>query len=110
MPNNVSFQLYFTEGPKAGQKAEVMNVDLHHWEALRKVLATQYAGQGILPFLQQELPIHIKRETLLAEEGNMRKVKDQDLDEDAYIALFSLDVFIRQLEDLVAADILFEQS
>jgi len=108
MQGRILFQMYFSEGENAGKKLEVMNVDADQWESLRKVLASTYGEKDILSFMQQELPIHLSREAFLKEEENMRKVKDRDLDELAYIALFSLDVFVRQLDELAESDIMFE--
>lgn len=87
---------------------EVMDIDADQWESLKRVLQHKYQEANILPFVHQPFPIHLKREEFLAEEANMRQVKDQDLDEAAYIALFSLDVFVRQLDELIDSDILFE--
>ncbi len=104
----VSFQLYFTEGQKKGQSVEVMDVDLVHWEALKEQVIKHYAERGILTYMKEELPIYLKRESFLQTENQMRKVDEKVLNEDAYIALFSLDIFIRQLEDLMDSDIRFQ--
>lgn len=106
MSDRVSFQLYFTEGEHAGKRIEVMEVDLQHWASLKQVVEEKYPG--ILQYLRQELPIHLTRSAFLETEGEMRQLKDEDLNEDAYIAAFSLDIFIRQLDELMESDIYFE--
>ena len=110
MKERVLFQLYFQEGEKKGQKLEVMDVDMVHWEALRTQLNAKYPDPGLLSYLRQDLPIHLTRDAFLATEKEMRKVKDADLDENAYIAMFSIDIFLRQLDELVDSDILFESN
>lgn len=108
MKPRVIFKLYFPEGDRPAKAVEVMDVDLVHWESLRKTLAEKYASTGILTYLQRELPIHLTRDEFLDTEGEMRKVDPKTLDMNAYKALFSLDVFIRQLDELSTSDILFE--
>lgn len=110
MEAKVLFQLFFSEGENAGKKMEVMDVDWDQWSALQKVIREQYAPKGILTFLEKDLPIHMTRDEFIGTEGDMRKIDTEALSKDAYIALFSLDVFIRQLDELVKSDVMFEMS
>jgi hypothetical protein len=108
MKPRVSFQLYFTEGEKKGKGVEVMDVDLVHWDALKQEVIKHYVEQGILTYMKEELPIYLERKEFLQTEAQMRKIDEKAISEDAYIALFSLDIFLRQLEDLMDSDIRFE--
>jgi len=107
MKEKVSFQLSFKEGGKA---VEVMNVDYDHWKGLQNAVREKYLTQGILTYMAEDLPVSLSREEFLATEGEMRKIDEKELSSNAYIALFSLDIFLRQLEDLAEADIRFEMT
>lgn len=85
-----------------------MDVDYTQWEALRKVVMGKYKNQEVLKFIHQDLPIHLTRDEFLSTEGQMREIDTADLDSEAYVAHFSLDVFIRQLDELAESDISFD--
>ncbi|MEM6628253.1 MAG: hypothetical protein AAF694_01210 [Bacteroidota bacterium] len=104
---SVSFQLLFKDGVDKGKTVEVMNVDVDQWEALQQIIRQEYAPKGILAYMNSELPISLTREDFLKTEKEMRMIDDTELSNEAYIALFSLDIFIRQLEDLQDSDIKF---
>ncbi len=106
MKQRVLFQLVGLEGEEKGLTKEVMNVDLMHWNALRKVVKSNY--RHILAYIQKDFPIHMTRQQFLDTEGEMREIDLRDLNEDAYVAHFSLDIFIRQLDELSEADIIFD--
>lgn len=105
---SVSFQLLIEQGKESARCVEVMNVDYPQWKALQNEIRTKYAPKGILAYMNKDLPISLSREDFLKTEGEMRKIDERTLSEEAYIALFSLDIFIRQLEDLQDSDIQFE--
>ena len=105
---SVSFQLLIEQGKKSAKCVEVMNVDYSQWDALQREIRATYAPKGILSYMNENLPISLSREDFLKTEGEMRKIDEHSLSEEAYIALFSLDIFIRQLEDLEDSDIQFE--
>lgn len=108
MDERVLFLMYFSDGEHAGERKEVMDVDKYMWDELKETLSTKYQGKGILDFMFKDFPIHLTRDEFLSQEGPMRKVHDKDLSENAYKALFSLDVFVRQLDELVESDIMFD--
>ncbi|MEM9933185.1 MAG: hypothetical protein AAF824_06225 [Bacteroidota bacterium] len=110
MDAKVLFKLYFSEGENAGKKLEVMDVDWAQWNALTTVVKEQYAPKGVLQFLENDLPIHLSRDEFIGTEAEMREVDTETLSKDAYVALFSLDVFIRQLDELAESDVMFELS
>ena len=105
---SVSFRLLLQEEKETAKSVEVMNVDFSQWMALQSEVRSKYAPQGILAYMNSDLPISLSREEFLKTEGEMRKIDEKSLTNDAYIALFSLDIFIRQLEDLEDSDIKFE--
>ncbi len=105
---SVSFRLLLQEEKEIEKSVEVMNVDLSQWKALQSEIRSKYAPQGILTYMNSDLPISLSKDEFLKTEGEMRKIDEQSLSNEAYIALFSLDIFIRQLEDLEDSDIKFE--
>jgi len=108
MERRVAFQLYYPHNPPDARKVEVMEVDWAHWKALKEVIATDYASLEPLAYINQDLPILLKHSVFIQSEGDLRKIDVKNISEEAYIALFSLDIFIRQLDDLEETDIRFE--